>query len=281
MANTSVTEWNHWLDLGVNLGVHIFYAALILFIGLYVVKRIAKVTLTILEKRKVEPTVAQFVNRLLYYLMLVVLMMAVLGQLGVQTSSLLAVLGGMSIAIGLSMQSSLSNLASGFLLILFRPFKVGDSIQLGSHVGSVIEIHILYTQIRTGQHQTITIPNDQFMKGAVLNYSTNKIRRADIVIGISYDDSMKQAKDIITAVLEQDERVLKSPEYMVVIKELADSSVNILARFHTHSKDYWPAIYSFNEQVKTRFDEEGISMPYPTQDIYLHSQAPACTEKSS
>jgi len=276
-AAISVTTWNHWLNLGVGLAMHLFYAALILFIGLYVIKRISKVTLTILEKRHVEATVAQFVNRLLYYLLLILLLMAVLGQLGVQTSSLLAVLGGMSIAIGLSLQSSLSNLASGFLLILFRPFKVGDSIKMGSQTGTVIEIHVLYTQIRTSQYQNVTIPNDQFMKNAVLNYSVNDIRRADIVIGISYDDSMQQAKEIISSLLTEDNRVLESPEYLVVIKELADSSVNILARFFTLRGDYWSAVYHFNEQVKLRFDEAGISMPYPQQDVHVYSQSDATT----
>jgi small conductance mechanosensitive channel len=268
-------DLNFWATKGLDIGEHLLAAFLILVIGIFVAKRIAKLLLVVLLKRKVEATVAQFSNRIAYYLMVIMVITAVLNQLWVPTASLLTVLGGMSLAIGLSMRSSLSNLASGLLLVLFRPFKVGDSIQLSSYTGTVIDIQILYTQIKTSQHQSVTIPNDQFMKNAVLNYSVNNNRRADIVIGVSYDDDMTQAKKIISDILLADQRVLSDPAPLVVVKELADSSVNILARFFTDRRDYWSTVFAFNEQVKLSLDEAGISMPYPQQDVHLHSVSEA------
>jgi small conductance mechanosensitive channel len=275
MANLTtvqqLVDWKHWLNKGIVVGEHLLGAILIFFIGMFVARKVSNLILKLMIKRKVETTIAQFGSRLLYYLMVILVMMAVLNQLWVPTSSLLAVLGGMSLAIGLSMRSSLSNLASGLLLVLFRPFKVGDSIKISSYTGTVIDIQILYTQIKTSQQQTVTMPNDQFMKNAVLNYSVNNNRRADIVIGISYDDDITAAKKIVSTVLLSDQRVLSDPAPMVVVKELADSSVNLLARFFTDRLDYWSTVYAFNEQVKLQLDEAGISMPYPQQDVHLHS----------
>lgn len=275
MADVSVVtkyiNWQLWLQKTLVVGEHLLAATFILFIGMMLSKRISRLTLSLMSKRHIEVTISQFASRLLYYLMIILVIMAVLNQLWVPTSSLLAVLGGMSLAIGLSMRSSLSNLASGLLLVLFRPFKVGDSIQIGSYTGTVMDIQILYTQIKTSQQQSVTMPNDQFMKNAVLNYSANSHRRADIVIGISYDDDIVAAKELIKNTLLSDQRVLSDPAPLVVVKELADSSVNILARFYTDRLDYWSAIYAFNEAVKLQLDAAGISMPYPQRDVHVHT----------
>jgi len=189
----------------------------------------------------------------------------------VQTASLLAIMGGMSLALGLALRSSISNVASGMLLIIFRPFKVGDAIEINSHTGTVMDIQILFTRIRTAQYQDITIPNDQFMKNAVMNYSRNDIRRADIVVGIGYDDDIKQGKTIIESLLSADQRVLSEPAPVIAVKELADSSVNLLARFFTDKGDYWATVFDFNENVKQQMDAAGISIPYPQQDVHLHT----------
>ena len=183
--------WDHWVTLLTNLGLHVLYALVIFFVGTWMAKRFSRFNLRLLKKRDVDTTVAQFLNRMLHYvIMLLLIIMAVLAQLGVQTASLLAIMGGMSLALGLALRSSISNVASGMLLIIFRPFKVGDAIEINSHTGTVMDIQMLFTKIRTAQYQEITIPNDQFMKNAVMNYSSNDIRRADIVIGIGYDDDI-------------------------------------------------------------------------------------------
>jgi small conductance mechanosensitive channel len=262
---------DHWITVMTNVGVHALYALVIFFVGSWLAKRFSRFNLQLLKKRKVDATVAQFINRMLHYVIMLLVVMAVLAQLGVETSSLLAIMGGMSLALGLALRSSISNVASGMLLIIFRPFKVGDSIQVNSFTGTVLDIQILFTKIRTAQYQEITIPNDQFMKSAVMNYSKNEKRRADIVVGIGYDDDIKQAKEIIESILTADARVLSEPPPIIAVKELADSSVNILARFFTDKSDYWASVFEFNEQVKLQMDAAGISIPYPQQDVHLHS----------
>jgi small conductance mechanosensitive channel len=266
---TKQAFWDHWITVGTTFALHALYALIILVLGLWISKRLSRLLVKVLSLRKIDMTVIKFLSRLSYYLLMLVVSMASLSELGVQTSSLIAIVGGMSLALGLSLRSSLSNLASGFLLIMFRPFKVGDYIELGAHTGVVDEIQILYTRIRTTQHQEITIPNDQFMKNAVMNFSTHDSRRADIVVGISYDDSITTAKKIVTDILTADKRVYSDPAPLVVVKELGDSSVNILARFFAHKNDYWASVFYFNEAVKLQFDEAGISMPYPQRDVHL------------
>ena len=263
--------WDHWVTLLTNLGLHVLYALVIFFVGTWMAKRFSRFNLRLLKKRDVDTTVAQFLNRMLHYVIMLLIIMAVLAQLGVQTASLLAIMGGMSLALGLALRSSISNVASGMLLIIFRLFKVGDAIEINSHTGTVMDIQMLFTKIRTAQYQEITIPNDQFMKNAVMNYSSNDIRRADIVIGIGYDDDIKQGKAIIESLLSSDHRVLSEPAPVIAVKELADSSVNLLARFFTDKGDYWATVFDFNENVKQQMDDAGISIPYPQQDVHLHT----------
>ncbi len=263
--------WDHWVTLLTNLGLHVLYALVIFFVGTWMARRFSRFNLRLLKKRNVDTTVAQFLNRMLHYVIMLLIIMAVLAQLGVQTASLLAIMGGMSLALGLALRSSISNVASGMLLIIFRPFKVGDAIEINSHTGTVMDIQILFTRIRTAQYQDITIPNDQFMKNAVMNYSRNDIRRADIVVGIGYDDDIKQGKTIIESLLSADQRVLSEPAPVIAVKELADSSVNLLARFFTDKGDYWATVFDFNENVKQQMDAAGISIPYPQQDVHLHT----------
>lgn len=257
------------LDAGLKLG----YGVLIFIIGWWVARRISKVMGALLQKRAIDQTFTLFIKRVIFYILMIFVVLAALSMVGVQTASLVAVLGGMSIAIGLSLRSSLSNLASGILLIFFRPFKVGDYIQVSSETGTVEEIQILFTTIVTSGLQKVIIPNNKFLTNSITNFSANVLRRADIVLGIGYDDDVARAKGIIRDIIQADGRIQVDPEPRVVLQTFADSSVNLLARFFTERTEHFNVIYDFNEAVKKQFDATGISMPYPQQDVHLHKVA--------
>ena len=257
-------------SLILNYGLHIIYALLVLSLGYYFSRSIANACFTILKKRHIEPTFALFSKRCVFYLCMIFVLMAVLSLLGVHTTSLVAVIGGMSIAIGLSLRSSLSNLASGILLVFFRPFKVGDFIEISKQNGTVEDIQILFTVLKTSSGQQVTIPNNQFLSSAITNYSIHPLRRADLIIGISYDDDIKHAKQILAGIIERDTRIKKDPEPWVAVKNLGDSAIEILVRFYIDRSDYFKVIYEFNEACKYQLDEAGIQIPYPQQDIHLH-----------
>ena len=261
---------NAMVKTGLDAGLKLGYGVLIFIIGWWVARRISKVMGALLLKRAIDQTFSLFIKRVIFYILMIFVVLAALSMVGVQTASLVAVLGGMSIAIGLSLRSSLSNLASGILLIFFRPFKVGDYIQVSSETGTVEEIQILFTTIVTSGLQKVIIPNNKFLTNSITNFSANVLRRADIVLGIGYDDDVARAKGIIRDIIQADGRIQVDPEPRVVLKTFADSSVNLLARFFTERTEHFNVIYDFNEAVKKQFDAAGISMPYPQQDVHLH-----------
>jgi small conductance mechanosensitive channel len=258
------------ITLGIQYGTQIISAILIFIFGIWVSKLAVKLIDKLLSVRKVEDTIRIFIKRILYYLFVIFVFIAVLSKLGVQTTSLVAVLGGLGIAVGLSLKSSLSNLASGIILIMFRNMKVGDSIQIGSLSGTVKEINILFSKIKTSGNEIVFIPNNKFMKDALTNNSIEKNRRTDFVIGIGYDDDIKKAKKLLLELAKKDTRMLKDPEPVVLVKELADSSVNLLLRYWTKRGDKFLVNCEIQEAIKIKFDSAKISMPYPTQDLYLH-----------
>lgn len=254
----------------INYGLHILYALMVLSLGYYFSRTVANACFTLLKKRHIEPTFALFAKRCIFYLCMIFVLMAVLSLLGVHTTSLVAVIGGMSIAIGLSLRSSLSNLASGILLVFFRPFKVGDYIQLSSQSGTVEDIQILFTVLKTSAGQQLTIPNNQFLSSAITNYSVHPLRRADLIFGIGYDDDIKHAKQVLKLIIESDKRIKQDPAYWIAVKNLSESAIEILVRFYTDRGDYLKVVYDFNEACKYEFDKAGIQIPYPQQDVYLH-----------
>lgn len=259
--------------VAISNGINVIFAIVILIVGLILAKLCANLIEKLMRLRHIEETVTRFVRRLVYYVLLIFVLIACLSKLGVQTSSLVAIVGAMSLAIGLSLRSSLSNLASGILLIMFRPFKVGDYVEVQSFSGVIEDIQILFTQLKTTANQQITLPNNIFMSHAVMNYSANQDRRADIVIGIGYEDDIDTAKALLRELIQADENILAEPQSLVVVKELADSSVNLLARFYTRREHYWDVVFRFNELVKKRFDAQGISIPYPQSDVHLHQSS--------
>ena len=251
-------------------GVKIVGAIVVFIIGRWVSKFIANLFRKLMDKREVDPTVSKFVGNLTYFALLTFVVLAALGLLGIQTTSFIAVIGAAGLAIGLALQGSLANFAAGFLLILFRPFKVGDFIDAAGVAGTVEAIQIFTTRLATPDNKTIIIPNSKLTGDNIVNFSTKGTRRADMVFGIGYEDDIDKARGIITDVLSNDERVLKDPPLQVAVSELADSSVNFVARAWVDAGDYWGVVFDVTEAVKKRFDAEGVSIPFPQRDVHIY-----------
>lgn len=249
---------------------NIVIAAAILFGGIWLAKQIKKYVVLMMERRNVDALLASFSSNIVYVALVAFVVIAALSQLGIQTTSFIAIIGAAGLAIGLALQSSLSNFASGVMIIAFRPFKVGDFIEAGGVAGVVEGIQIFSTQMRTGDNKAIIIPNANITGSNITNYSAKDTRRVDMVFGIGYDDDIKKAKDVLMELINDDDRILKDPEAVVAVSELADSSVNFVVRPWVKSADYWGVMFDFTEAVKLRFDKEGISIPYPQQDLHLH-----------
>jgi small conductance mechanosensitive channel len=207
--------------------------------------------------------------------LLTFVILAALGMLGIQTTSFIAVLGAAGLAIGLALQGSLANFAAGVLMIIFRPFKVGDYIEGAGTAGVVEEMQIFTTMLATPDNKTVIIPNAKLSADNIVNYSTKGTRRADMVFGIGYDDDIDKARDIIAKILSDDERVMEDPAVQIAVSELADSSVNFVTRAWVKSGDYWGVVFETTEAVKKRFDAEGISIPFPQRDVHVYEHKAA------
>jgi len=252
-------------------GFKVIGALIILLVGRWLAKFISQWIERVLIKSRVDKTLAKFAKNLSNMVLLIFVLIAAMARLGVETAQFAIVLGAAGLAIGLALQGSLSNFASGFLMIIFRPFKVGDFIEAAGVKGTVIEIQLFNTIINTPDNIRAIIPNAQITGGNVLNYTTNGTRRVDLVIGVSYEDDLKKAKTIIEGVLAQDERILQEPKPNVAVFELGDSSVNFVVRPWVNSADYWDAYFDITSKVKLALDENGISIPYPQQDVHVKS----------
>mgnify|MGYP003571999933 FL=1 len=222
-----------------------------------------------LGKADMDPILVNFVASIVSSLLLLFIIIASLNQLGVDTTSLIAIFGAAGLAIGLALQGSLQNFASGVMLIIFRPFKTGDFVEAGGTSGVVESISIFTTIMRTGDNREVIVPNGAIYSGTITNYSARETRRVDMVFGIGYGDDIKKAKQILQQVLDQDERVLKDPAALVAVGELADSSVNFNVRPWVKSADYWSVKFDLTEKVKLAFDENKISIPFPQMDVHM------------
>ncbi len=262
-----------YLPVVIDKSFQIFMAIVIYVIGKWVVKFVVKLVKSILIKAKVEDILANFISSILTGGLMLVVIIAALEQLGVNTSSLVMIIGAAGLAIGLALQNSLQNFAAGVMLILFKPFKAGDFVEAAGVAGVVEGISIFSTTMRTGDNKEMIIPNGAIYGGIITNFSAKDTRRIDMVVGIGYDDDIRKAKDIIWEVLNADERILKDPAPTVAVSELADSSVNFVVRPWVKSGDYWGVMFDFNEKIKLTFDEKGISIPYPQMDIHTHKVA--------
>ena len=263
-------------DMGGAIGTlitNIVIAAVIFVVGRWVAKKITGVSRSLMEKRDVDPILVNFGANAIYVGLVVFVVVAALGQLGIQTTSFVAIIGAAGLAIALAFQGSLSNLASGVLLVTFRPFKIGDFVEVAGTAGVVEKIEIFTTQIRTGDNKTIIIPNSAVAGDTITNYSTKPTRRLDLVVGVGYGDDLDKVRSVLEDILNADERVLKDPEFTIGVVELADNSVNFVVRPWVNSENYWPLHFDLHEAIKKRFDQEGINIPFPQRDVHLHQVA--------
>jgi len=249
--------------------INIFFSIAIFIVGRWVVKIIANLVKKALTKAKMDVILVNFVTSIISTVLLLFVIIAALNQLGVNTTSLIALLGAAGLAIGLALQGSLQNFASGVMLIVFRPFKNGDFVEAAGTSGVVEKISIFTTVMRTPDNREIIIPNGSIYSGTITNYSARSTRRVDMVFGIGYGDDIKKTKEVLNALIEADDRILKDPEPQVAVGELGDSSVNFIVRPWVNSADYWPVKLDFTENVKLAFDENGISIPFPQMDVHL------------
>jgi small conductance mechanosensitive channel len=249
-------------------GLRVLAALAIFVIGRWVAKGIRNLLNRLMTRGKVDKTLISFICNLSYIAMLAFVVIAALSKLGIQTTSLIAILGAASLAIGLALRGSLSNFAAGVLMIIFRPFRVGDFIEGGGASGTVEEIQIFSTQLKTADNKTVIVPNAKIFGDKIVNYSAKGTRRVDMTFGIGYDDDIDKARSVIQEIIDKDERVLRDQPVVVAVHELADSSVNFTVRVWTKSSDYWGFFWDTNEAVKKRFDAEGVSIPYPQQDVH-------------
>lgn len=256
----------------VDYGIRILLALVIFFVGKWVAGLVRGIIRRGMEKRNVEPTLVGFLTSILYYLLMVIVIIAAISKLGVQTTSFVAIVGAAGLAVGLALQGSLSNFASGVLIILFKPFKVGDFIEAGGVMGGVDEIGILTTHMHTPDNKAIILPNSQVLSGAITNFNALGTRRCDMVFGISYSDDIDKAKQILTDIVVKDERCLKDPAPQISVSELGDSSVNFVVRPWVKGDDYWGVFFDTQEAVKKRFDAEGVSIPFPQRDVHLFQE---------
>lgn len=250
--------------------IRLLVAIAIWIIGKWIAGKITATLKKLMAKGGMDDMLVQFLGNILYTLLLIAVVIAALDHLGLQTTSLLAIFGAAGLAVGLALKDSLSNFSSGVMLILFRPFKVGDFIEAAGVAGTVEEVRIFSTLIKTPDNRQIIIPNGQIYGGTIINVSAKPTRRIDLVFGIGYGDDIRKAKELIAGIMEKDERILKDPAPAIVLGELGDSSVNINVRPWVNSGDYWPVRADLLENVKLAFDSNGISIPFPQRDVHLY-----------
>lgn len=261
---------NQFYTMAVGYAPQILLAVVTLFIGFQIVKIITKHFERRLTKRALDTTVKNFLVSLVNIGLKAAVVISVASILGIKTTSFVAVLGAAGLAIGLALQGSLSNFAGGVLIIIFRPFKVGDFIDAQGHSGTVNDIQIFNTVLKTPDNKTIIIPNGGLANASVVNYSVEPQRRVDMTFGIGYNDDITKAKKVLNDLIAADERILKDRTPFLAVTELADSSVNLVMRVWVDKANYWGVYHDMQEKVKVTFDKEGISIPYPHQEVYMH-----------
>lgn len=251
-------------------GLQLLLAIVIFYIGRIIARVVTKGLRKMMQAKKVDKILESFVCNLVYWAMMAFVIIAAMGQIGIQTTSLIAVMGAAGLAIGLALQGALGNFAAGVLIVVFRPYRVGDFVEAAGIAGVVLQVQILTTMLKTGDNKLIVVPNGQIMSSIITNYSAHDTRRVDMVIGVSYDDDLDKVRNTIKELVAADDRILKDPECLIAVSELADSSVNFVVRPWVKSADYWAVKFELTEAIKKRFDKDGISFPFPQQDVHLY-----------
>ena len=254
---------------GVDLAINLVAAIVIFFIGRAIARLVAKGLRRLMRRQKADPILESFVCNLVYWALLAFVIVAAITQVGIQTTSLIALIGAAGLAVGLAMQGSLANFAAGVLIVLFRPYRVGDWVEAAGVAGFVEEVEILTTVLKTADNKRITVPNGQIMNGIITNYSANATRRVDMVFGVGYGDDIDKVRKAIQEVVDAEPRIHQEPACDIVVGELADSSVNFYVRPWVATADYWAVRFALTEAIKKRFNEVGISIPYPQRDVHI------------
>jgi len=249
----------------------VIWALLTLWIWFKIVKAVTKAVEKVLEKAKVDIALAKFVSSLLSAVLKILVLITVAWMIGIQTTSFIAILGAAGLAVGMALSWTLQNFAGGVMILLFKPFKVWDFVEVAGYAGVVDQIHIFNTYLLTWDKKTIIIPNSDISGSSLVNYSTQPKRRIDLVIWVSYDDDIDKVKQTLSEIANSDERILKEDWITVALADLGDSSVNFNFRFFVNSADYWTVRSDILEKVKKTFDKKGINFPYPTQEVYVHN----------
>ncbi len=263
------------LEYGVPVGLNILYAVLILVAGRILVGIITGIVRRLLVKSKTEDTLVKFLISLTKITLMVIVVIAALNQIGVQTTSFVAIIGAAGLAVGFALQGSLANFAAGVMLIIFKPFKAGDFIEGGGSMGTVDAVQIFNTILKTPDNKKVIVPNSKLTGDNITNYSAMEQRRIDMVFGIGYDDDIRKAKSTLERIIGEDDRILKDPAPTVAVSELADSSINFVVRPWVKTSDYWAVYFDLTEKVKLTFDAEGISIPFPQRDVHLYREEKA------
>ena len=254
----------------VTLGKNLIVAILIYYIGRFAVRLVVGGLRKVMQRQNVEKTLETFVCNLVRIALMVMVIIAAIGALGIQTTSFIAIFGAAGLAVGLALQGSLSNFAAGVLIVLFRPYRVGDFVEAAGVSGTVEQVQILTTILKTADNKQIIVPNSQIMGSIITNYSANETRRVDLTVGVSYDDDIDKVLATLRELVDADERILKEPECLIKVQALADSSVNFVVRPWVNSADYWGVYFDLTEAIKKRFDQDGITFPFPQQDVHLY-----------
>ena len=257
------------IEWGATFGIKIIAAVAILIIGRMVAKILQKLIVKVMDKRKVDKTISTFASSMVFSALYIFVILAALSQVGIQTTSFMAIIGAAGLAIGLALQGSLSNFASGFLIILFRPFKLGDYVEAGGVSGSISKISIFTTDINTVDNKKIIVPNAQIMNGTITNYTAEKTRRVDLTFGVGYEADISKVKDILNKIIKEHKLILKDPEPFVRLGNLGDSSIDFTVRVWSKTEDYWTVHFDLIESAKEEFDKANISIPYPQMDVHM------------
>lgn len=255
--------------LALNYGLQLLGSIAILIIGRFIAQWLVKLVRRFLERGRVDQTLVSFFGNILYYLLLAIVVVAALNNLGIPTTSIVAILGAGTLAIGLALQDSLGNLAAGVVLIFLRPYRVGDYVEISGEEGFVTEIQLFHTMLTTRDNKNVMVPNNDALDNNIINYSKTELIRVDLIYGIGYGDDLLKAKRILREIAEDNDKIMKDPAPEVVVWELGDSSVNFSIRAYVRVRDEPAVKFAVTEQVKLRFDAAGIEIPFPQRDVHL------------
>lgn len=265
---------------GTNFVINLVAAAAIFVIGRWVVRLVHGLSLKAMQRGKVDPLLVKFLGNILYALLMIFVVLAAISQVGIQTTSLIAVIGAAGLAVGLALQGSLANFAAGVLVIIFRPYKIGDYVEAGGVAGVIDDVQIFTTELKTADNRKIIVPNGQMMSGAITNYSSHATRRVDLVVGVGYEDDIDTVRRVLQGVVADDPRVLEDPAPNIRMSAMGDSSVSWIVRPWVKAEDYWNVHWEMTEEIKRRFDAEGISIPFPQRDVHVYHHPEAAEARS-